>query len=235
MTTRLIILLCLFGAPFRARGDARVFESGPTRVHLIELFTSEGCSSCPPAESWLSKLKNDPGLWKNFVPVTFHVDYWDRLGWKDPFASKKWTERQYRYSTNWRNESVYTPGFVLNGKEWPGFVIPAAITDKPGVLKVVVDEEKIAAEFHGDQQTPADLQFHFARLLDGDSSVNAGENRGRKLHHDFVVESLVDHKMIDGRVEFQGEMQKDKFPAFAAWVTAPDELTPIQVTGGWLR
>ncbi|MBA3608983.1 MAG: DUF1223 domain-containing protein [Chthoniobacterales bacterium] len=93
-------------------------ESGPMRTHLLELFTSEGCSSCPPAEAWLSKLKDDPGLWRDFVPLAFHVDYWDRLGWRDPFASKIWTARQYEYSARWKSSNVYTPGFVLDGREW---------------------------------------------------------------------------------------------------------------------
>ncbi len=72
------------------------FESGPEQTALIELYTSEGCSSCPPAEAWMSHLKDDPGLWKQFVPIAFHVDYWDRLGWRDRFSSKRWTERQGR-------------------------------------------------------------------------------------------------------------------------------------------
>ncbi|MDQ3115241.1 MAG: DUF1223 domain-containing protein [Verrucomicrobiota bacterium] len=76
------------------------------RTHLLELFTSEGCSSCPPAEAWLSKLKDDPGLWRDFVPLAFHVDYWDRLGWRDPFASKVWTSRQYEYSARWKSSNV---------------------------------------------------------------------------------------------------------------------------------
>src|SRR5438477_9939189 len=71
-----------------------VFESGPARVHLLELFTSEGCSSCPPAEAWMTKLKDNPGLWHDFVPIAFHVDYWDHLGWRDRFAAKEWTARQ---------------------------------------------------------------------------------------------------------------------------------------------
>src|SRR6186713_3438579 len=94
------------------------FESGKTRTHVIELFTSEGCSSCPPAEAWLSKLKDEPRLWRDFVPLAFHVDYWDRLGWRDPFAARQWTARQYDYSSRWNSSSVYTPGFVLNGREW---------------------------------------------------------------------------------------------------------------------
>ena len=65
------------------------FESGPQQISLVELYTSEGCSSCPPAEAWLSRLKEEPGLWKNFVPIAFHVDYWDRLGWRDRFSSPR--------------------------------------------------------------------------------------------------------------------------------------------------
>src|SRR5262249_21741196 len=71
------------------------FESGPTRVALIELYTSEGCSSCPPAEKWLGTLRDDNGLWKTFVPVAWHVNYWDKLGWPDRFASREGTQREY--------------------------------------------------------------------------------------------------------------------------------------------
>src|SRR3954465_15509557 len=85
-----------------------VFESKPARTHLIELFTSQGCSSCLPAEEWMSGLKNQARLWQDIVPVAFHVDYWDRLGWRDPFAAKTWTERQADYSVRWKGESVYT-------------------------------------------------------------------------------------------------------------------------------
>src|SRR5262249_34025347 len=130
-----------------ARAGDLQFESGPQRIHLIELFTSQGCSSCPPAEAWLSKLKSEPGLWKDFVPLAFHVDYWDRLGWRDPFASKEWTARQYLYSANWRSEGVYTPGFVLDGREWMGRSVPPPSNDKPGVLKVSVANEKMVATF----------------------------------------------------------------------------------------
>ena len=61
-------------------------RSGPARTHLIELYSSEGCSSCPPADDWVESLRKRPGLWKDFVPVAFHVTYWDYLGWKDSFG-----------------------------------------------------------------------------------------------------------------------------------------------------
>src|ERR1700693_5887101 len=77
MRASLIFFMLAF--VFTARASDYAFESRPQKTHLIELFTSQGCSSCPPAEAWLSKLKSEPGLWKDFVPIAFHVDYWDRL------------------------------------------------------------------------------------------------------------------------------------------------------------
>jgi hypothetical protein len=85
------------------------FQSSAKQVALIELYTSEGCSSCPPAEAWLSQLKADPGLWTSFVPIAFHVDYWDNLGWRDRFAAEKFTARQRAYAVEWSGDSLYTP------------------------------------------------------------------------------------------------------------------------------
>ncbi|MBA3543366.1 MAG: DUF1223 domain-containing protein, partial [Chthoniobacterales bacterium] len=112
MTVRVCFALSLAAAIGCAAvtASALELESKPTKTHLLELYTSEGCSSCPPAEAGLSKLKDNPRLWQDFVPIAFHVDYWDRLGWRDPFASKEWTARQYEYSARWRSSSVYTPG-----------------------------------------------------------------------------------------------------------------------------
>src|SRR6516164_9572668 len=103
-----------FGITLLGKEVAR-FESGPAQVSLLELYTSEGCSSCPPAEAWLGELSRNPNLWRAVVPVSFHVDYWDNLGWKDGFSSREFTLRQRFYAASWGSESVYTPGFVLNG------------------------------------------------------------------------------------------------------------------------
>src|SRR5712671_5590397 len=120
------------------------FQSGATQTGLLELYTSEGCSSCPPAELWLSRLKESPKLWKDFVPVAFHVDYWDYLGWRDPWANKSFSERQHAYARAWRSDSVYTPGFVLNGKEWRAWSKqkdgPKSAGVKAGVLTVSSSE-----------------------------------------------------------------------------------------------
>src|ERR1044071_6683502 len=138
----------------RSTPSATVFQSGETQTSLIELFTSEGCSSCPPAEKWLSALKSNQDLWKKIIPVAFHVDYWDRLGWRDRFAKPEFTSRQQRYAAAWGDDSVYTPGFVVNGKEWRdwfgGNALPIAST-KVGVLRVSVgDDGKVSATFAPD-------------------------------------------------------------------------------------
>src|SRR5580765_4331045 len=122
-----------------AQSNPVLFESVDRKATLLELFTSEGCSSCPPAESWLSRLKESPGLWKEFVPVAFHVDYWDYLGWRDPWSSKTFTDRQHAYANAWRSDSVYTPGFVFNGKEWRAWARSKSVPSTAvisGLLKV---------------------------------------------------------------------------------------------------
>jgi hypothetical protein len=217
-------------------------ESGPGKTHLIELYTSEGCSSCPPAEAWLSKLKDDGGLWRNFVPVAFHVDYWDRLGWRDPFASKAWTARQYQYSALWNSSSVYTPGFVLDGREWRNDGAPSASSESPGILKVsLADGEKVTGSFQSSKGDNKPLELHVARLGFGlNIHVKAGENSGRKLLHDFVVLSLETAKMNDGKAELRSPVpaaQQDPNArrALVAWVSEPGQIEPIQAAGAWIR
>src|SRR6201987_4288552 len=92
-----------------ARADQLRFESGEKRVSFVELFTSEGCSSCPPAERTLSKLTTHPSLWKTFVPVAFHVNYSDKLGWKDRLASVEFKQRQHTYGGGWGGNKVFNP------------------------------------------------------------------------------------------------------------------------------
>ncbi len=228
-------LILLFVMTLTTQAGERIFESGPQKTHLLELFTSQGCSSCPPAEEWLSKLKTDPGLWKNFVPLAFHVDYWDRLGWRDPFASKDWTARQYQYSSNWKSESVYTPGFVLDGREWMERTVPTSSGVNPGALKLSIINGKVLAEFVPANGGPKDLDFHLAALgFDLATKVSAGENSGRNLRQDFVVLSLTNEKMSGGKTEFRFNPDP-RAGAIAAWITSPNQLDPIQAVGGWLR
>src|SRR5271154_5943526 len=117
-----------------------VFQSSERQTALVELYTSEGCSSCPPAESWLSSLKKESGLWSEFVPVAFHVEYWDYLGWRDKWSSKQFSNRQQNYAAVWGSDNIYTPEFVLNGEEWHNWFglrgSPGLSSTKTGILTV---------------------------------------------------------------------------------------------------
>jgi hypothetical protein len=238
-----LLLLTVLGTVTAGQGGDFVFESKATRTHLIELFTSEGCSTCPPAEAWLSNLKNEARLWHDFVPVAFHVDYWDHLGWRDPFASKTWTERQANYSARWKIESVYTPAFVLDGVAWHNteLVPPAAATDTPGVLKITINGERITAAFQPANSTGRHYEIHVARLgFALSAEVTAGENSGRKLVHDFVVLGLTSEGMKSGVKELRlpatsPAQVAGSRSAIAAWVTQAGQIEPIQAVGGWLQ
>ena len=223
-----------------AQGGDLIFESKPARTHLIELFTSEGCSSCPPAEAWLNNLKNEPRLWQDFVPIAFHVDYWDHLGWRDPFASKTWTERQADYSARWKSESVYTPAFVLDGVAWRNTALPPVATETPGVLKIAINGERVMAAFKPTTNAGRRYEIHLARLGFGmGADVTAGENSGRKLMHDFVVLGLTNEGMKSGvkelRLPVASQQTANSRSALAAWVTQAGQIEPIQAVGGWLQ
>lgn len=221
------------------------FESGETRVALVELFSSEGCSSCPRADAWMSALKKSPDLWQKFVPVVFHVDYWDRLGWPDRFASAAFTGRQRRYASAWHTNSVYTPGFVVNGREWRGWfdgkALPVAPRDTVGKLRVTQrDAQHAEVAFTPGGKIPAALWVEVALLGCGlRTDVPRGENAGRKLGHDFVV---LHHQRVkpvpgDGRLSAAVALpEKTQAPAaaIAAWVSAGDSPEPLQAVGGWL-
>jgi hypothetical protein len=236
-----VVLLLFFRGVLCA--DNPVFESGPKKVQLLELFTSEGCSSCPPAEASLGRLVNDPRLWHEFVPVAFHVDYWDRLGWKDPFASAEWTRRQRLYAANWNAESVYTPAFVLDGREWQNANVPVINNGgAPGVLKATVrSDNTVIVKFEPAEGNARDFDVYLACLGFGiNINVRAGENNGRSLRHDFVVLSLDHQKLVSSPQEFHlpsPAVETGSRPgrtALAAWITSAGDIRPLQATGGWL-
>jgi hypothetical protein len=221
------------------------FESGPQQTALVELYTSEGCSSCPPAEAWLSRLKGDPDLWKKFVPLAFHVDYWDRLGWHDRFSSSQWTERQRGYASLWQSESVYTPAVVLNGNEvrnWSVANVSSPNEKQVGVLSATTTDGKIfTIEFRLTDGKSTDWEAHAALLGSGISSrIGAGENSGRNLQHDFVVLDLRDAQMkseggiMGARLTMNAPGETGARKAVAIWVTSRTRLAPVQATGGWL-
>ncbi|HEY3915389.1 MAG TPA: DUF1223 domain-containing protein, partial [Verrucomicrobiae bacterium] len=209
--------------------------------------TSEGCSSCPPAEAWLARLKDSPALWKDFAPMAFHVDYWNSLGWKDRWSSPEFTERQRAYAEAWKSDDIYTPCFVLNGEEWHGWLIrqrpPGAADEDVGVLEVgSTDTNYWRATFVSEKPLNDRYEIHAALLAGGlNSDVRGGENGGRRLQHEFVVLNLVQVGMTTSNSVASGKfildtarygLQKDL--AVTVWVTRPGELEPLQATGGWV-
>lgn len=220
------------------RAEPQRFASGPGRVSLIELYTSEGCSSCPPAERWLGALREDAGLWNTFVPVAFHVNYWDRLGWPDRFASREGTQREYAYAKAWSSESVYTPCFVRDGAEWRERSEKiAAVGGAPaGTLTASYDGAVLRAEFapvapHAGEQ----FEIHAALLGGGIvSKVTAGENSGETLRHEFIVLALAHGAPATDLALPPTKTSGVNRHALAVWVTRRGELAPLQATGGWL-
>jgi hypothetical protein len=240
-----LILGILAGVSVRA--DPIVFQSPQRQTALVELYTSEGCSSCPPAESWLSQLKEKSGLWRDFVPVAFHVDYWDYLGWRDKWASKKFSDRQRDYATSWGSDSVYTPGFVLNGKEWRNWFglrgPPTEATIRAGVLRVVSeDANHWLVSFVPASSGTSNYEVHAALLVSGMSSeVKHGENAGRHLLHDFAAQTLTTQALTlqSGGLQsaFIIDTKQNRTEgrlALAFWATRSGHLEPIQAVGGWL-
>ena len=223
------------------------YQTSERQAALLELFTSEGCSSCPPAEAWLSRLKDSPRLWRDFVPVAFHVDYWDSLGWPDQWGSPAFSDRQRRYARSWRSNTVYTPGFVLNGKEWPTWSShksgPPALSSAAGVLKATSsDLRRWQIEFSQPQPSQAPYEVHAALLGSGiTSEVRGGENNGRHLLHDFVALELAHGELTPAGNEAKGEVRlsvdaqtvRGHRLGIALWVTAYGSPVPLQATGGW--
>ena len=234
--------------------SAKEMQSGVKATEVIELFTSEGCSSCPPAERWLSNLKNRADTFKSVIPMAFHVDYWDYIGWKDRFAKPEYSNRQRQYVQAGGVSQSYTPQLVANSGEWRGFIagqrewVP---NDKNvGVLKASLPEnsDSIFVRFapykrgynQSSQKKYDQYVLNVAVLGMGLSTkVTAGENHDRTLNHDFVV---LNHqaKRVNANPA-QWKVSKPSIPdvgqngsALAVWLSEPGTQKIIQAVGGYL-
>src|SRR4051812_21585085 len=167
-------------------------ESAATLTPVIELYTSEGCSSCPPADRWLSTLKGSAAT-GHAVVQAFHVGYWDYIGWVDRFASPANTMRQRQVAALNGKSGVYTPQLVRNGQDWTDYN-RALAGNEPA-------RARIELQRNGDDAfeavvTPAEgvsaWSAYWTVTENGHSSkVKAGENAGEFLQHDFVVRQYV--------------------------------------------
>lgn len=195
---RLALLIAAAITPLLAQGAACSARSPAYTTAFVELYTSEGCNSCPPADRWLSGIaKTYPR--ERIVPLALHVDYWDYIGWKDPYARREFSQRQRRLSQLQRVALVYTPQVVLQGAEfrgWGGDEFERAVQSinaRPASAHLLLaitarSEAAFRVQLDARADAPDEARVYLAAYESGLSSqVSAGENRGRVLAHDYVA------------------------------------------------
>jgi hypothetical protein len=196
-------LAVLAAAGVQAQPGACTATSGPGTAALVELYTSEGCSSCPPADRWLSTLRESGPGPDRLVPLGLHVDYWDYIGWPDPFALPLFSARQRELAAIRRSRVVYTPQVVLAGRDYRGWSSRARFAEAVTAVNATAARARItlALSAAGAGKTAlraaasvpardgrAEAALYVARYENGLSSrVSAGENSGKMLTHDFVA------------------------------------------------
>lgn len=198
-----IVLLAIWGVSAAAQCSATSAEG---RVPLLELYTSEGCNSCPPTDRWLSALPKRGLTPERVVALGFHVDYWNYLGWSDPFSKPIYSERQRKASIRNNARFVYTPQILLDGRDYRRGMLRDDIADRVDDI----NRNKAAATIRVDQRADGneavvvDASFEvmdvsqrpaaraYIALYENrlSNQVSAGENRGERLQHDFVVREL---------------------------------------------
>ena len=224
--------------------------SGTQLLPLVELYTSEGCDSCPPADRWLSRQFPPTDAHPSAVAIAFHVDYWNRLGWTDRFASAAYTERQYASMRANATTFVYTPQVLLQGHDWQAWAAGSAPVERAGrttpganiSIEATVSGDAVVAVADAtvaDAGARADAQLFVAYADSGlHSDVAAGENRGKRLTHDHVVRALQSagnpsaEGRMHGRFEFRKPPEAGMAPTLVAFVqrrTTGDVLQTVAV------
>lgn len=198
-------------------------RSGNSTVPLLELYTSEGCSSCPPADEWLSSLRSSGLVPYRVVPLALHVDYWNDLGWEDSYSQKAFTDRQYRLADQNRMRTVFTPQFVLNGRNLSRWHSQAdseirrinAMAPRASITLVVSrDARNIGITADAETINPAAQTDLYLAVYENNLShdIGAGENEGLLLRHDYVARQLIGPVPLEktGKVHFMRNLSLDK-------------------------
>jgi hypothetical protein len=198
LTALLMIVLALVAAPAAARGHRShpATHRGPTIPVVVELYTAQGCADCPQANELLMKLAEEPGV----IALTFPVDYWDYLGWRDTFAKPEFSDRQRAYMKALKLRDVYTPQIVVDGRRQLAGVKPdeveAAVRDAqrdPGVRPEIAPSGKTHVQIGSGRVTSGGATVWLVRYAADvrDVEVKKGENKGRTVHHGDLVRELV--------------------------------------------
>jgi hypothetical protein len=206
---------------------------------VLELFTSEGCSSCPPADRLLPQLATENS---NVIPLSFHVDYWNRLGWTDPFSHVEFSDRQREYGRQFRLESIYTPQLIINGEfEMVGSNRSVAQTDIKNALKEKATVEVTIDDVKKDGNTllvscaltgNVDQSDVMAALVQkrAEMKVSAGENRGAKLSHTNVVRSFLQGS-AQQRMKLEIEIPQDLTEDNMQLIVYTQQKKDLKITG----
>ncbi len=191
-------------------------------IAIVELFTSEGCSSCPPADALMPVLKSE--FKDNVIVLSFHVDYWNRLGWKDPYSNSDYSKRQNQYSSAFGSDNVYTPQAIVNGTDQTtggnqqglsALIKKAAAKPSAANIEVTARHEKDGeAIVTYKTRIQANEVVNLALVqIHASTDVQRGENGGRTLKHYNVVRDFRSLQKADGEVRFTlpGNMSADQF------------------------
>ncbi|WP_374729783.1 DUF1223 domain-containing protein [Caballeronia humi] len=220
-------------------------SSPPQRAALVELYTSEGCNSCPPADNWLSALDQTRNT-KAVVPLALHVDYWDNLGWKDRFAQPTFTSRQQHLSAHGGKHVVYTPEVFVGGQElrsWSNEETFATrvhqLNAESPLVEIHIDAHAVPsgnmafdAAFKATERLPEDAVAYMAIYENRvESPVKAGENTGVTLHHNRVVRRWIGPvNFVNGRATISGGYSTDAGRSgLVAFVESPATGEVLQV------
>ena len=238
---RVILLASLFSFPVFA-ADPIVVSSGSKQLAVVELYTSEGCSSCPPADRWLSRLIEAPKDELDVLALAFHVDYWNYLGWEDRFSSAAYTKRQRQLGANNRQRTIYTPEFFVNGKEARGSnnilkKIQQA-NQMPSVLdlKLTVSRNPsgLVLELQAEGSEGIDSTVHHRFLVyenNLSTDVERGENSGETLTHEQVVRYMSKAQKLHQQNLYRIDIDPDWEPeniGVAVLVTTPGSQQYLQ-------
>ena len=217
MMIKLLLSVSLLTCTVADKKEAKIKnEMGGFAV--IELFTSEGCSSCPPADKLLETIDKEYAG-KNVLVLSYHVDYWNKLGWKDEFSNAENTARQNYYANHFRLNSIYTPQAVVNGtiefvgsdrNKMTNTIEQSKKINKTITLSASVDNNKVMVDYKVNDQSGGESMLIALVQKQATTEVKRGENGGRKLHHINIVREfqLVKNK---SNIEFELPGEKNNF------------------------
>ncbi len=211
-TAAVAMMVAAAATQFTSGAEPLASRLGTTPV-IVELFTSQGCSSCPPADALITTLAHDQSLRGKVIPIAYHVDYWDHLGWRDPFSSRFWTQRQMTYIRQMHLNSAYTPQAIVSGrKELVGSraaalesaIVEASHAPPFGTIALEAKREgpSIIADVHGAGGATSDIVLALVEYNVA-TPVKAGENEGRTIMNDAIVRSL--RQVRPGRIKLNAE------------------------------